>query len=58
MFHMDVGEGGKNVGHIIEQLTFLHKLGFTTAIGGVANVSTIEPLEIIAREVIPAIRDL
>jgi F420-dependent oxidoreductase-like protein len=58
MFHMDVGERGKNVGHIIEQLTFLGKLGFTTAIGGVANASTIEPLEIIAREVIPAIRDL
>ena len=58
MFHIDVGPKGQNVGRVIEQLTWLRKLGFTTAIGGVANVSTIEPLEIIAREVIPAIRDL
>ena len=58
MFHIDVGPKGQNVGRVIEQLTWLRKLGFTTAIGGVANVSTIEPLEIIAREIIPAIRDL
>lgn len=58
MFGMDVGKNGENVGKILERLAFLRKLGFTMAIGGVAHVSTIEPLEIIARDVIPAIRDL
>lgn len=58
MFGMDVGDRRENVDRIIEQLTFLRKLGFMTAIGGVANAATIEPLEILVREVIPAIRDL
>ena len=58
MFHMDVGARGENVGRIVEQLKGLRKIGFTTAIGGVKDVSKIAPLEIVISEIIPAIRDL
>src|SRR5437899_5868114 len=58
MFHMDVGARGENVGRIVEQLKGLRKIGFTTAIGGVRDVSKIAPLEIVISEIIPAIRDL
>lgn len=55
MFHMDIGERGENVGPTIERLKGLSKMGFTTVMGGVKGVSKITPLEIIAREVIPAV---
>jgi hypothetical protein len=55
MFRFDVGERGENVGRIIDQLRALAGMGFTTAIGGVKNVWKIAPLEIMAREVIPAV---
>jgi F420-dependent oxidoreductase-like protein len=55
MFHIDLGERGENVGPTIERLRGLSKMGFTTVMGGVKNVSKIEPLEIIARDVIPAV---
>ena len=58
MFRIDIGERGENAGRMVEQLAMLRKLGFTTAIGGVKDVWKIEPLQIIARDVIPAIRDL
>src|SRR5438552_1494046 len=32
--------------------------GFTTAIGGVKDLWKIEPLEIVARDIIPAVKDL
>jgi hypothetical protein len=55
MFRIDLGERGENVGPTIERLMGLSKMGFTTVMGGVKNVSRIEPLEIIARDVIPAV---
>jgi len=58
MFQMDVGDRGENVGKIVEQLKWLRKLGFTTAIGGVKDLWRIEPLEIVARDIIPAVKDL
>jgi F420-dependent oxidoreductase-like protein len=58
MFGMDVGERAENVGRILEHLGTLRKLGITTAIGGVKDVWKLEPLQIIARDVVPAIRDL
>jgi F420-dependent oxidoreductase-like protein len=55
MFRFDVGERGENVGKIIEQLRGLSRMGFTTAMGGVKDVYKIKPLEIIARDLIPAV---
>jgi len=55
MFGFDVGERGENVGAIVERLRGLARMGFVTAIGGVRDVHKITPLEIIAREIIPAV---
>ena len=55
MFSFDVGERGENVGAIVERLRGLSRMGFTTAMGGVKDVHKITPLEIIARELIPAV---
>jgi F420-dependent oxidoreductase-like protein len=55
MFRFDVGERGENVGQIVEQLRGLSRMGFSAAMGGVKDVWKITPLEIIAREVIPAV---
>jgi len=55
MFGFDVGERGENVGAIVERLRGLARLGFVTAIGGVRDAHKITPLEIIAREIIPAV---
>jgi F420-dependent oxidoreductase-like protein len=55
MFGFDVGERGANVGKLIGRLRWLSGLGIQTAIGAVPNVWKIEPLEIIGREVIPAV---
>jgi len=54
MFRFDVGDRGENVGSIVDQLRRFSQLGFTTAIGGVKDVWKITPLEIMARELIPA----
>lgn len=58
LFSFDVGEGGAKVGKLIGQLRWLSRMGIQTVIGSVKDVERIEPLEIIGREVIPAIRDL
>jgi F420-dependent oxidoreductase-like protein len=55
MFHFDVGDRGENVGRLVERLRGLSRMGFTTAIGGVKDVNKIKPLEIMARDVIPAV---
>ena len=55
MFGFDVGERGQNVGTIVERLRGLARLGFVTAIGGVRDAHKITPLEVMAREVIPAV---
>jgi len=57
-FVFDVGERGEKVAETIASLTRLAGLGIQTVIGGVANVHTLEPVKIIGREVIPAVRDL
>jgi F420-dependent oxidoreductase-like protein len=54
LFHFDVGEKGEHAGAIIDALGGLAAQGFQVAHGRVANVSTITPLEILGREVIPA----
>ena len=55
MFGFDVGERGENVSAIVERLRGLARMGFVTAIGGVRDAHKIVPLEIIAREIIPAV---
>lgn len=57
-FAFDVGEGGKNVGDLLAQLRWLAGMGIQTVIGFVPHVDRITPLEILGREVIPAVADL
>jgi F420-dependent oxidoreductase-like protein len=58
VFAFDVGPDGERVGKTIEVLQRLARLGFRVAHGRVADVSRITPLEIIGREVVPAVADL
>ena len=55
LFNFDVGEHGERTAELIEQLRGLARLGIQVAHGGVKDVWRIEPLEIIGREVIPAV---
>ena len=57
-FVFDVGAKGEKTAEVIDGLGRLSEQGIQTAIGGVANVSTITPLEIIGNEVIPAVASL
>jgi F420-dependent oxidoreductase-like protein len=56
-FGFDVGEDGKKAGELVEQLRWLSEMGIGTVIGMVPGVDGISPLEIIGREVIPAVAD-
>ena len=58
MFSFDVGEGGAKVGALIGRLRWLAGMGIQTVIGSVKDVDRLEPLEIIGRQVIPAVADL
>ena len=58
MFAFDVGEDGSKVGELIGQLRWLAEMGIQTVLGVVPHVYRITPLEIIGREVIPAVADL
>jgi F420-dependent oxidoreductase-like protein len=53
----DVGPDGERVPETIAALKELADRGIDTAIGGVRDVHTITPLEIIGRDVIPAVAD-
>jgi F420-dependent oxidoreductase-like protein len=53
-FAFDVGDKGERAGEIVDQLGSLSEMGFQVAIGAVANVWDITPLEIIGAHVIPA----
>jgi F420-dependent oxidoreductase-like protein len=54
-FRFDVGERGERVGEVVDQLGALAEMGFQAAIGVVARVWAVTPLEIIGNEVIPAV---
>jgi alkanesulfonate monooxygenase SsuD/methylene tetrahydromethanopterin reductase-like flavin-dependent oxidoreductase (luciferase family) len=58
MFAFDAGEYGSKVSELIGQLRWLAGMGIQTVLGVVPHVYRIEPLEIIGREVIPAVADL
>ena len=57
-FSFDPGRKGERVGEMVDHLGNLAAMGFDTAIGAVANVHEITPLEIIGSQVIPAVADL
>jgi F420-dependent oxidoreductase-like protein len=57
-FGFDVGERGEKAGDLIERLRWLSGMGVETVIGVVPDVYRITPLEVIGREVIPAVADL
>jgi F420-dependent oxidoreductase-like protein len=57
-FVFDVGANGEKAGQVTDQLGRLADLGFQAAIGAVANVWQVRPLEVIGAEVIPAVSSL
>ena len=57
-FGFDVGERGEKVGDVIEKLEWLGGMGIQTVLGWVIGVDRIRPLEIMGREVIPAVAEL
>ncbi len=57
-FIYDVGEKGEKAAQVVDQLGQFASMGFQAAIGAVANVWEITPLEIIGSEVIPAVAGL
>jgi F420-dependent oxidoreductase-like protein len=58
LFNFDVGENGEKAGEVVERLRDLHRRGFQVAHGRVTDVWKITPLEIIGREVLPAVAEL
>jgi len=57
-FIFDVGENGEKSAEVVDQLGRLAEMGFEVAIGAVANVWDVRPLEIIGSEVIPQVAGL
>jgi F420-dependent oxidoreductase-like protein len=57
-FPFDVGEKGEKAGEVVDRLGALAEMGFQAAIGMVARVWEVTPLEIIGSEVIPAVASL
>ncbi len=58
IYRFDVGDNGENVGAIIDQLGEFAEMGIQTVIGGVINVSSLKPLEIMGERIIPAVAGL
>jgi F420-dependent oxidoreductase-like protein len=57
-FGFDVGEDGSKAGAVIDQLRWLANLGIETVFGWVVGVDRIKPIEIMGRDVIPAVAAL
>jgi F420-dependent oxidoreductase-like protein len=57
-FPIDVGEKGENASAVVDQLGALAAMGFQAAIGLVARVWEITPLEVIGSHVIPAVASI
>jgi len=57
-FMFDVGERGERAREVVDQLGGLAEMGFDMAIGSVAGVWDLRPLEIIGSQVIPAVAGL
>lgn len=57
-FGFDVGPDGSKAGAVVDQLRWLASMGAQTVLGWVVGVDQITPLEIMGREVIPAVAGL
>jgi F420-dependent oxidoreductase-like protein len=57
-FAFDVGPDGSTVGELLEQLRWLAGMGIETVLGWVVGMDQIAPIEIMGREVIPAVAQL
>ncbi len=57
-FLYDVGPKGEKAQEVVDALGGLAQMGFQAAIGAVANVWDITPLEVIGSDVIPAVANL
>jgi F420-dependent oxidoreductase-like protein len=57
-FSFDVGKNGEKAGQVVDQLGGLAELGFQAAIGAVADVWAVTPLEIIGSHVVPVVSGL
>jgi F420-dependent oxidoreductase-like protein len=57
-FIFDPGEKGEKTAEMVDQLGSLAQMGFHAAIGAVANVWEVTPLEIIGSQVIPQVASL
>ncbi len=54
----DVGRNGERAAAVADELAALAAMGFSAAIGSVANVWDVTPLEVIGSQVIPAVAGL
>jgi F420-dependent oxidoreductase-like protein len=57
-FVFDVGAKGEKAAEVVDRLGHLSELGFDVAMGAVANVWQVTPIEVLAAEVIPAVAGL
>jgi len=57
-FGFDVGEDGSKAGEVVDRLRWLAGMGIQSVFGWVVGVDRIKPLEVMAREVIPAVAEL
>lgn len=57
-YFFDVGPGGSKVGELLDKLRWLSSLGVETVFGWVVGVDSLEPIDIMGREVIPAVAEL
>jgi alkanesulfonate monooxygenase SsuD/methylene tetrahydromethanopterin reductase-like flavin-dependent oxidoreductase (luciferase family) len=57
-FLFDVGDNGSRVGELVEQLRGLAQMGIQKVFGRVVGDYRIEPIEIMGRDVIPAVAEL
>ena len=58
ILRFDVGEKGERAGELVEELEKYAALGVQAVSGTLARVSELTPLEVIGKEVIPAIADM
>jgi hypothetical protein len=56
-YGFDVGEDGAKAGEVVEQLRGLGEMGVQTVIGWVVGVDRITLIEVMARDVIPAVAE-
>ena len=57
-FGFDVGPDGSNAGNVVERLRWLASMGIQTVLGWVVGVDDMKPIEVMGREVIPAVAEL